>query len=826
MVVHSGRERPGVQDGEDIDAAWPLPCEPTLAAASADPPRRPSSSRVGSELLAGRYRIEALLGEGGMGSVYRAHDLELDEHVALKLLHDDHVRSAEALARFRLEVKLARKVTHRNVARTFDIGEHDGRRFLTMELVRGESLAEILRRRPRPDLELVGRLVDDVASALAAAHEVGVVHRDLKPENVLTASDGRFVVTDFGIAHARAEAATHATDGALFGTPTYMAPEQVDGAAPIDARADVYALGAMLYEALVGSPAWTGATPMEVVLARLSSPPPRPIDARPALGRALSDVVVRALARRPEDRFPSMRAMRDAALEALAEAREPARSSSSPSSAISAALPRPRLAPMLADVAPSALGRGARTVAVMPFRNLGAEGDAYLAEGLTEDLTDALSMTRGLRVTARGTVARAAAGGDDPVDLGRALGVEVVVEGSVRKIGDTVRVNARVVSAEDGFQMWAERFDRPSAEVLVVSDHVAGAVAATLTVARDAPERKPPSDGAVVELYLRAKADYRKERLESIEAAIAHLEAAIALAPSDPQLLAAAALAHDRAAFIRGTRPGDHAARGQELARRAADVSPEHPEALHALGVVLLRTDDLRGAVRALRRCVERAPGMAEAQATLARVLLEVGDLATATRRLEAVRALDPDTRSVARDLARAYALAGRWAECDARVLDAIRAEGPGIPNDFLVARLGAWRRDEAASARAIASAEAAGHPEDRVDIVRFAGLAALRAATADDVARARRWLEVTATAVPSYRRLLGQLVTEAMAGAGAPEEALAALTTCVGLGLYDRVWLDACPLLEPLRGRGAFEALRAVVVARADEALRGMTDA
>ena len=203
--------------------------------------------------IAGRYEVLSLLGSGGMGTVYRARDVELDELVALKVLRRDLVDSPGMLARFRQEAKLARRVTHRNVARTFDIGEHEGEKFLTMEFVDGEALSSVIARRGRLPLAEVLHIVKEVCAGMSAAHSAGVVHRDLKPDNVLVARDKRVVVTDFGIAHAAAGAAGGAkTLGGIVGTPAYMAPEQVEAAAEVDARADLYALGAMIYELVTG----------------------------------------------------------------------------------------------------------------------------------------------------------------------------------------------------------------------------------------------------------------------------------------------------------------------------------------------------------------------------------------------------------------------------------------------------------------------------------------------------------------------------------------------------------------------------------------------
>jgi len=238
-----------------------------------------------------------------MGVVYAARDRELEETVALKVLFRELVQSSETLVRFRKEVKLARRVTHRNVARTYDIGEHEGQRFLTMELVDGEPLSSLLDR--EAPLE-IGRALDiarQMIEGMVAAHHAGVVHRDLKPENVSIAADGRVVLMDFGIARGAVSDDAWQTSGQTWGTPAYMAPEQVEASPDLDGRADQYAFGAVLYEMLTGRVAWSGTSPIVVAAARLQSPPPDPRGVRPELSPELGAFVMRCMAREPADRF-------------------------------------------------------------------------------------------------------------------------------------------------------------------------------------------------------------------------------------------------------------------------------------------------------------------------------------------------------------------------------------------------------------------------------------------------------------------------------------------------------------------------------------------
>ena len=218
-----------------------------------------------------------------MGCVYRAADRELGETIALKVLHRDLVGSEEMVERFRQEVRLARRVTHRNVARTFDIGEHEGEKFLTMELVDGEALSAILARERRLSSKRIVEIATAICEGLSAAHEAGVVHRDLKPDNVLVAKDGRVVITDFGIARAFEPGSATKTQGLPVGTPAYMAPEQAAADPHVDHRADIYAVGALAYEMLCGRPPFTAPTPQALLAAHITQAPDPATRYRPAI---------------------------------------------------------------------------------------------------------------------------------------------------------------------------------------------------------------------------------------------------------------------------------------------------------------------------------------------------------------------------------------------------------------------------------------------------------------------------------------------------------------------------------------------------------------
>jgi eukaryotic-like serine/threonine-protein kinase len=750
------------------------------------------------QLVGGRYEILGLLGAGGMGAVYRARDTELDELVALKMLHGEFVDDPTMLVRFRQEAKLARRVTHRNVARTFDIGEHAGTKFLTMELVDGESLRSLIASRDRLSPTEALPILREVCAAISAAHAAGVVHRDLKPDNVLLGSDGRVVVTDFGIAHAVAQGGRALkTLGGVVGTPEYMAPEQIEGG-DVDGRADIYALGVMMYELFTGKPAWTGETPFAVAAARLVRPPPDPRAVVPDLPAALAEVVLRCLAKDRTARFGTVDEVNDALARAL--------------SLESATSPTP--APAVARTWPAAgTGVADKTVAVLPFHNAGLPDDEYLADGLTDDLIDVLSMTRGLKVRPRGVVAQLRGHERDPREVGRELGVEVVVEGSVRKTPAGVRANARLIGVADGFQLWAKRFDSAAADALLSNDQAAEAIAEALTVHFTAKPRAAPTNAEAIELYLRASHELAKFLHADVARAVELYEQALACAPNDPTILSGCARARIRLAFFEGSNQSLELAR--DAAERAVSGAPENGESWAALAAARFMGRDAPGAVRAVRAALSRAPGLAHAQELLGRILLEAGEADEAAARLNMALSIDPSTLQPRWELVRMHGLLREWARADA-LLD-LPAEGPaGRVMKFLFrSRLALWRGQD--------HPELADPPPMGAEFGAFADRKAFHdlLVTRDLSDEYRDSLDRAArTAAPSSRRrvLFFQLNAELLAYVFEVDGALDSVQQAVEAGLVDLLWMESCPVLDAVRKDARFRALLMTVEERANQ--------
>jgi len=763
-----------------------------------------TAGTLGAQRVAGRYEILSMLGAGGMGTVYRARDIELDEVVALKMLNRELVDSPGMLARFRQEAKLARRVTHKNVARTFDIGEHAGEKFLTMEFVDGESLAALAARRGRLSLREVGHIVAEVCAGMSAAHAASVVHRDLKPDNVLLAKDGRVVVTDFGIARAAAGAQDVAkTMGGIVGTPAYMAPEQVEGGTEIDARADIYALGAMVYELLTGHRAWPGDAPLAVAAARLIHPPPDPRTVFPSVSSGVAEVILRCMSRKRDERFDSA----DEVAAAFAQATASSGTTSSVGLApTSGAHSSPTVASEVRAV-------GEKTVAVLPFRNGGPPEDEYLADGVTEDLIDVLSMTSGLRVRPRGAVAHLRGADHDPHRVGVELGVQVIVEGSVRKFSGGVRVTARLVSTTDGFQLWAKRFERGRGDVLAVNDEAANSIAEALTLGAAPKARNAPSDPIAIDLYLRASSMYQKFGLDHAMRAVELYEQALARAPNDPTILAGCARARVRVAFFGGEGYAEMLALAGHAAERAVAGAPDSGEAWVALASFRMMSGDAPGSVRALVTALKKSSGLAQAHDLLGRVLIEVGRTEAALRHLRTALSIDPSVTLLRLELARANGLLGNWADADAFLDQPVTQPGDRVVHFLFRCRLCLWR--------------GVSHPEldnppplgPEMGPLRDAGalIELLRTRELSDAYRTS--LETAAGNVDlgSRRRsLFFQLNAEVFAYAFEIDHALASIESAIASGLIDLLWMDRCPVFEPVRRDARFAALRTQVAERA----------
>ena len=754
----------------------------------------------GTELVAGRYRIVRWLGGGGMGRVYEAVDIELDERVALKVLRPG--LSEDAIERFRREVKLTRRIQHRNVARMFDIGEHRGEKFLTMELVNGESLKPGGNPLPWSQLKAIA---EQICAGLAAAHATGIVHRDLKPDNILLeAGTGRAVITDFGIARTSEDAGVTQV-GAVNGTPRYMSPEQLAGR-EVDTRSDLFSLGVMLFELATGERPWPGDNAIAVAVAQATSEP-RAMDTQTTdIPPAFGEVIAACLQLEPEQR-PATAAEVGAAI-ASGQPTRPTRAlrPSKPQPIVAPPSRRePTLPPFVAASAPTSIG-------VLPTQC--APADHYLAEGMREDLTDTLSTTPGLRVRPAGHIEMTAA--TDPRAVGRDLAVDHVVVSTLRRTANGLRIAARLINVADGFQIWAHKTEVPEAEILAQAEQLAHGIAQALSTR--AAEATRPTDPRAVEHYLRARAEMRHFWGAHVMRAAEQLEKAVEYAPTSAPILGAYAFASVMA-WVMSSVP-DAAIRARKALDRALPYG--HGEAYLAAASYWTNQGDPERGAHNLGIALVRAPMSAHAQELAGRIVVEVEGLVTARHHFETAMGLDPGrAQIIASDLARLEGLTGDWDSADARVRSLLADPDPAMVQlgHVLRARLAAWRgrgTDMLESAQSFAPKMGEGASKIAEFMTQLAVTGTVRADAW------QKFLAMFSGAdQPQRQQLMGlQLLTEGALMFDRHEVALDTLTVATARGLMDRVWLDHCPLFLKIAKQPRDLDLRAQVAQRAQRVL------
>ena len=584
--------------------------------ARAPPPEDAGQPLLIAGSVVGRFEMLREIGRGAFGVVWEARDLELGRSVAFKLVRAGG-RAELREQRLLLEAEAAARLAHPNIVTLHDVGRSEHGPFLVLELLRGETLDARLERERLPASECV-RIAIEIARGLAHAHAEGVAHRDLKPGNVFLCEDGRVKVLDFGMAHAFGR---RKIEG---GTPAYMAPEQRNGA-PEDERSDVFALGVMLHRML------SGALP--------SSPQRRPggpraapelrIAAAPALGSLVARMLERDPRKRPRDGGQVLEALRGVEAELQQPTTGGARADREHE-----APPRPEArAPTRRRAAPSR--EAAASIAVLPFADLSPARDQdYFCDGIAEELLGALSAVEGLRVAARGSSFQLKGQAVDSRDVGRTLGVATLLEGSVRKAGNRVRISARLVSAGDGYQIWAEIFDRGLEDIFAIQEEIAQAVVRALKLRLAAPgearlTRVGTRDAQAYEMYLRGRKFLMLHGETALRVARQMFRGALELDPRFAQ--AHAGLADADFMMLQWNYEVEHEAalRAEALAasEEALRLAPTSAEAHISRANVLSLLEREADAEHDFRHALELNPALSDGYYWYARHLFQAGRL-------------------------------------------------------------------------------------------------------------------------------------------------------------------------------------------------------
>jgi non-specific serine/threonine protein kinase len=569
------------------------------------------------------YRIVRELGSGGMGVVYEAEDTRLRRNVALKFLSTALAQDGPMLERFEREARAASALTHPGICTVHAIEQHDGQSFIVMELVEGESLATRLAAGPMT----TGQLLDlgiQMADALEAAHAKGIVHRDLKPMNMMVTARGQVKILDFGLAkfeHNDVSAQTTSPTappradltavGTVFGTVHYMSPEQARGLTT-DARTDLFSLGAILYQMATGDRAFEGDT-QAVVFDAILNRDPRPLDeSNPAMPAALGPILEKAL---EKDRSLRYQTATELKTDLLRLRRKVEGSRSGPSAVSDSKAPA---------------RRAERSIAVLYFENLsGVKEDEYLRDGITEDILTDLSKIKGLSVFPRTTMLAFRDQKATAADVSRQLQADYALEGSLRRAGNRLRINAQLVDAASGFPVWSERYDREMSDIFAVQDEIAHKIAEALRIKLTPQEQaelaaKPTENLQAYDLYLRGRSYARRRTTRDMEFALQMFENAVALDPNFALAWAAIANGCAHAQYWSGGR-GQYMERAQSASLRAVALAPDIPEVLISQGWILYAGGRYEDAVRLTRAAISRKRDCEGAYYLLLRALFASG---------------------------------------------------------------------------------------------------------------------------------------------------------------------------------------------------------
>ena len=765
----------------------------------------------GQRRIAGRYDILGLLGSGGMGNVYRVRDTALDEEIALKTLRGDLSDSEQALTRFRREVKLARRVTHPNVARTFDIGTDGTLTYLTMEYIEGEPLTIHGKRLAKGSLTQLIELMVQVARGLEAAHEAGVIHRDLKPANIMIASTGRAVITDFGIARASSGHATasmlNTGSAGLVGTPLYMAPEQVEGVEDIDFRADIYAFGCILYELLAGAPPFIADSPVAVAIARLMRPAPRLSTGD--YPSALVDLVARALERDPGARHHNVGALAAGLEEILGTLETDAvgRPALKLENTFEDLDDATQVIEHLQHQTQTSLQK--TTVAVLPFINRDMDESCYVSECLTEELVGELSMSPTLRVK---PASKGHTRGESLTRLGKQLGVDLLVSGSLRRTrDDRLRVRVALTSVEDGFQIWGDKFLGDHQDLFQIAEDAAEAIAEALRAKVTQGRPDALTDPVAIDLYMRARHHAQLNWYNGMEEGIELFRRALERAPDDPRILTGMATTLARQTFFTPEKSVELLTEAAEHAKNAVERAPDWPDPHFALAIVAYNRGDIIGTERCCRAALARHPEHLESLDLLGRVLSEMGPLDESRLHLERAIAINEGLMRAFSDLQRVYALQADWEAYD-RLLEA-RPEIPPTYKRSVEAvdfRLGMWRGehdvlplgpDDEQSIKEL--------PTGMFPIARELSIA-ITNNEPFPVRLLDNLIEMGRMATPGSQQqlLVLQIATEFASYAQLEDQFFDALTTVIDMGLRDLMWLERAPIFDAFRDDPRFQRL------------------
>ena len=710
------------------------------------------------EVLAPTYAVDRELGRGGMATVYLAQDSKHDRVVALKVLHPELAASLGP-DRFLREIRVAARLNHPHILPLFDSGEVHGLLYYVMPYVEGESLREKLDRQQQIPIDEAIHHARTVASALDYAHRQNVVHRDIKPENVMV-YEGEAMVMDFGIAKAVSAAGTQTATltqtGMMVGTPAYVSPEQAAGETQLDGRSDQYSLACVLYEMLAGERPFTGPT-AQAILAKRFTEVPKPIR---ELRGSVPENVERALFKAMSTEVSSRYATAAMFAQALS-------SSSLDTPADTRTMPQPAVS-------------AAKSVAVLPFANISADPDnEYFTDGMAEEIINALTKVQSLRVASRTSSFAFKGKNEDIGEIGRKLKVSTVLEGSVRKMGNKLRITAQLVNVADGYHLWSERYDRELEDVFAIQEDISQAIVKALRVILSDDEQRALDKNHAVnvnayDFYLRGRHYFHQYSAKGLQYAREMFTKAIEADPAYPRAYAGLADCFSLLYRFFGA-PVSNVVEADAASRKALELDPKLAEAHVSRGLAAAVTMQYEEAAREFETAMSLDPKLFEAAYHYSMARRWQGRDEEAARLLERAQLLRPEDFQIQLFLADAYASLGKQAEAIAAFRLTIK---------LIDQRL-------------------ALNPDD----TRAWSLGATALAKLGETERAIEFIQRSIAIAPDDPLVLYNVAC-AYALLGDTDDAVSTLERAVKNGYFNREWLERDKLLDPVRETPRFRAI------------------
>jgi serine/threonine protein kinase/Flp pilus assembly protein TadD len=578
----------------------------------------PKEELTTGSTFAGRYQIIEELGKGGMGRVYKVLDTKINEKIALKLIKPEIAKDRKTIERFSNELRLARKIRHKNVCGMFDLGEEKGTHYITMEFIPGEDLRSSIRRFGQLPIGKSISITKQIGEGLAEAHRLGVVHRDLKSSNIMIDKEGNVRIMDFGIA--RSLEADGITDtGMMIGTPEYMSPEQVEGK-EVEKRSDIYSLGVILYEMVTGEVPFRGETALNIGIKHRTEKPKDPQVLNHQLSDDFSQIIMKCLEKDRKNRYKNAEELRSEIIK-LEKFQKVGKEQD---------LTKP-------------------SIAVLPFRDMSPQKDQdYFCEGMAEELINALTKIDGLHVVSRTSAFQFKGMDLDVRKIGEELDVKTVLEGSVRKAGNRLRITAQLISISDGYHLWSEKYDRDIEDIFAIQDEISLAIVDRLKLKLLKKEKaqlmkRYTEDQEAYTLYLKGRYFWNRRYKGGLLKGIEYFQKAIEKDASLAPAYAGIADCYCVMGMYNWIPPKEAYPKARAATLRALEIDDTLPEAHASLGWIKTFYDwDWPAAELAFQRAIELNPNYAMAHNWYALFLTPMGRFNEAISELKKAQELDP----------------------------------------------------------------------------------------------------------------------------------------------------------------------------------------